>query len=204
MIQTRGPSRRPRPVTRPFRAPCPAHHRPARRLVQAHHDPFTRTWRREGSPTAQRLLDHHCDEVVLVLADADHFKQRNDRHGHATGDIALTAIGGRLTGWAGRHDVAGRLGGDEFTALTRIETRHKGSPGAPDPPHDLPGPPQRRLVAAGRLLGAATRDSIGSTDLPTLMRAADAAIYRQAPGHLGETRFVSDAQPKRRRDDDHA
>jgi diguanylate cyclase (GGDEF)-like protein len=56
---------------------------------------------------------------------ADHFKQLNDRHGHAAGDTALAVIGSRLTEWAGRHGVAGRLGGDEFAALARIEPRHQ-------------------------------------------------------------------------------
>lgn len=47
-----------------------------RRLAQAQRDPLTSTWRRkEFTDHAQRLLERHPDEVVLVLADADHFKQ---------------------------------------------------------------------------------------------------------------------------------
>jgi GGDEF domain-containing protein len=134
-----------------------------RRLVQAQHDPLTGTWRREAfTRRAQRLLARHPD-VVLVLADADHFKELNDRHGHAAGDTALAAIGTRLTEWAGHHGVAGRLGGDEFAALARIEPRHQ----------------ELRLEHLARLM------------------------TRPVP-HPGETRFVSDAQPRRKRDDDHA
>ncbi|HBF79347.1 MAG TPA: GGDEF domain-containing protein, partial [Streptomyces sp.] len=49
-----------------------------RRLTQAHRDPLTGTWRREAFTTrARRLLERHPDEVVLVLADADHFKRLN-------------------------------------------------------------------------------------------------------------------------------
>ncbi|MFJ7496791.1 diguanylate cyclase domain-containing protein [Streptomyces sp. NPDC097727] len=55
----------------------------------------------------------------------NHFKQLNDRHGHAAGDTALAAIGARLSEWAGPRGVAGRLGGDEFAALARIEPRHQ-------------------------------------------------------------------------------
>ncbi|MFJ8621052.1 GGDEF domain-containing protein [Streptomyces clavifer] len=97
-----------------------------RRLVQAQRDPLTGTWRREAfTERAQRLLERHPDELVLVLADADHFKQLNDNHGHAAGDHALASIGARLTEWAGPHGAAGRLGGDEFAALARIEPRHQ-------------------------------------------------------------------------------
>ncbi|MEV7239495.1 GGDEF domain-containing protein [Streptomyces sp. NPDC051020] len=150
-----------------------------RRLVQARRDPLTSTWRREEfTDRAQRLLERHPDEVVLVLADADHFKQLNDRHGHAAGDTALAAIGSRLTEWAGRHGVAGRLGGDEFAALAHIEPRHQ----------ELRLEHLARLMTRpipygnGRLpltvsLGAATPAAIGTTDLPTLMRAADAVLY---------------------------
>ncbi|MEU3837985.1 hypothetical protein [Streptomyces microflavus] len=36
-------------------------------------DPLTGTWRREAfTDRARRILDRHPDEVVLVLADADH------------------------------------------------------------------------------------------------------------------------------------
>ncbi|MFE7709199.1 GGDEF domain-containing protein [Streptomyces sp. NPDC057486] len=112
------------------------------------------------------------------VSDADHFKQLNDHHGHAAGDTALAAIGSRLTEWAGRHGVAGRLGGDEFAALTPIEPRHQ----------ELRLDHLARLMTRpvpygdGRLpltvsLGAATPAAIGTTDLPTLMRAADTAMY---------------------------
>lgn len=150
-----------------------------RRLVQAQHDPLTGTWRREAfTGRARRILERHPDQAVLVLADADHFKQLNDRHGHAAGDTALAAIGRRLTEWAGPTGVAGRLGGDEFAALARIEPRHQ----------------EVRLDHLARLMarpvpyadgtlplavsvGAATPAAIGSGDLPALMRAADTAMY---------------------------
>ncbi|MET8130054.1 GGDEF domain-containing protein [Streptomyces sp. NPDC005065] len=154
--------------------------------------PRSPTWRRgEFSDHAQRVLDRYTDEVVLVLADADQFKQLNDRHGHAAGDTALAAIGSRLTEWAGRHGVAGRLGGDEFTALARIEPRHQ----ALRLEHlarlmTRPVPYGDGLLPLTVSLGAATPAGIGSTDLPTLMRAADAAMYEGK--HSG---IIVQAQP---------
>ncbi|WP_328541076.1 GGDEF domain-containing protein [Streptomyces sp. NBC_00344] len=150
-----------------------------RRLIQAQRDPLTTTWRREAfTDRAHRFLERHPDEVVLVLADADRFKRLNDCYGHAAGDAALAAIGTRLTEWAGHHGIAGRLGGDEFAALTRIEPRHQ----------DLrlehlarlmtrPVPYGDGLLPLAVSLGAATPTGIGSADLPTLMRAADTAMY---------------------------
>ncbi|MFE7332829.1 GGDEF domain-containing protein [Streptomyces sp. NPDC057565] len=162
-----------------------------RRLVQARRDPLTSTWRREAfTDRAQRLLKRHPDEVVLILADADHFKQLNDRHGHAAGDTALAAIGSRLTEWAGRHGVAGRLGGDEFAALTPIEPRHQKL--RLDHLARLmtrPIPYGDGLLPLTVSLGAATPAAIGTTDLPTLMRAADTAMYEgKHTGHIVHAR----------------
>lgn len=151
-----------------------------RRLDQAHHDPMTGCWRREFFTTrAQRLLERHSDETVLVLADADHFKQLNDVHGHAAGDTALAAIGRRLTEWAGPRGTAGRLGGDEFAAITRIEPRHQ----ALRLEHlarlmHRPVPYADGTLPLAVSLGAATPGATGSDDLPVLMRAADSAMYQ--------------------------
>ncbi|MER6103689.1 GGDEF domain-containing protein [Streptomyces sp. NPDC001832] len=156
-----------------------------RRLTQAHRDPLTTTWRCEAFTTrAQRLLERHPDEVVLVLADADHFKELNDHHGHAAGDTALAAIGTRLSEWAGPRGVAGRLGGDEFAALARIEPRHQ----ALRLEHlarlmTRPVPCEDGLLPLSVSLGAATPAAVASSDLPTLMRAADAAMYEGK--HIG-------------------
>ncbi|MEU4506775.1 GGDEF domain-containing protein [Streptomyces sp. NPDC024089] len=157
-----------------------------RRLTQAQRDPLTTTWRREAFTTrAQRLLGQHPDDVVLVLADADHFKQLNDRHGHAAGDTALAAIGARLSEWAGPRGAAGRLGGDEFAVLTRIEPRHQ----ALRLEHlarlmTRPVSYEDGLLPLSVSLGAATPAAVASSYLPTLMRAADAAMYEGK--HTGE------------------
>ncbi|MFE1521815.1 diguanylate cyclase domain-containing protein, partial [[Kitasatospora] papulosa] len=89
------------------------------------------------------------------------------------------SIGARLTEWAGPNGVAGRLGGDEFAALARIEPRHQALrldhlahlTTRPVPYED------GNVLPLTVSLGAATPAAIGSSDLPTLMRAADAAMY---------------------------
>jgi diguanylate cyclase (GGDEF)-like protein len=52
--------------------------------------------------------------VAVVAIDLDGFKEINDTHGHATGDIVLRAVGERLAAITEGGQVAGRLGGDEF------------------------------------------------------------------------------------------
>ncbi len=57
--------------------------------------------------------------LCVLLLDVDHFKQINDRFGHAVGDVVLTAVGKRLTALLRGTDFAARWGGEEFVvALT--------------------------------------------------------------------------------------
>lgn len=53
----------------------------------------------------------------LVSLDLDGFKRINDRHGHPTGDEALRLVAAVLHDTVRTHDVAGRVGGEEFTIL---------------------------------------------------------------------------------------
>ena len=50
----------------------------------------------------------------LALIDVDHFKQVNDRHGHASGDAVLKQVSSILTSTFRGSDLAVRWGGDEF------------------------------------------------------------------------------------------
>jgi two-component system cell cycle response regulator len=52
----------------------------------------------------------------LVLLDVDHFKQVNDRHGHAAGDAVLAAVGRLLGRQLRKVDMVARWGGEEFVA----------------------------------------------------------------------------------------
>ncbi len=64
---------------------------------------------------ASRLAD---EGVCLVLVDIDHFKDINDRFGHAAGDAVLRNIGSALNALSMEPgDACARWGGDELIAL---------------------------------------------------------------------------------------
>jgi diguanylate cyclase (GGDEF)-like protein len=58
-------------------------------------------------------------EVVLMIADIDHFKQVNDQYGHQIGDEVLVICAKRLKKHAGNNDLIARWGGEEFLILLR-------------------------------------------------------------------------------------
>jgi diguanylate cyclase (GGDEF)-like protein/PAS domain S-box-containing protein len=55
--------------------------------------------------------------AALIMADADHFKQVNDTHGHEAGDEALRCMAGVLSKGVREVDLVARLGGEEFVVL---------------------------------------------------------------------------------------
>jgi diguanylate cyclase (GGDEF)-like protein len=59
--------------------------------------------------------------LSLLAIDLDHFKQVNDRYGHAAGDAVLIAVAQALIEQTREHDLVGRLGGEEL-ALVLPET----------------------------------------------------------------------------------
>jgi diguanylate cyclase (GGDEF)-like protein len=61
--------------------------------------------------------------LALALIDVDHFKQINDVHGHALGDLALQQVAELLGRAMRRTDVVARYGGEEFVILMPGTTR---------------------------------------------------------------------------------
>lgn len=128
---------------------------------------------------AARLLSlRQRQPIALLMLDIDHFKQLNDRFGHATGDEALVKFAATCAEALREHDILGRLGGEEFALAL--------------PGTDLPGALHaaerlRQGVADTRLLTCGNHYtmtvSIGlvvidpNEDLPAALARADHALY---------------------------
>ena len=87
----------------------------------ARHDPLTGLVNRAE-------FERHCTEaiavaererlaVVVLFIDLDAFKIVNDSYSHAIGDRLLVKVAERIRRQLSEGDVAGRIGGDEFTVL---------------------------------------------------------------------------------------
>ncbi|PKO35339.1 MAG: GGDEF domain-containing protein [Betaproteobacteria bacterium HGW-Betaproteobacteria-7] len=65
----------------------------------------------------EKLMANHRRQprpITFLLADVDHFKAINDRHGHRAGDEVLAGIGALLRSNLRAADFAVRWGGEEF------------------------------------------------------------------------------------------
>jgi diguanylate cyclase (GGDEF)-like protein len=73
--------------------------------------------RRAFMQLASAGLDHfhrHKKPFALVIMDLDKFKNVNDTYGHKVGDLVLQHYSGVLLKFLRKHDILGRIGGEEF------------------------------------------------------------------------------------------
>lgn len=79
----------------------------------ANRDPLTGIFNRRAFFEAM----HGIGEGTVLMIDADHFKQVNDKHGHSVGDRVLEGIAHHIQSITRKGDVVGRLGGEEFAVF---------------------------------------------------------------------------------------
>ncbi len=156
-------------------------------------DPLTGLFNRQH--LAERLKEEvdrahrYAVPLTLLMADLDHFKQVNDRHGHAAGDEVLEHVARRLGGVTREVDLVARYGGEEFVALLPNTGRDGAEQAARriihairECPAEVDGQPFPLTVSIG---GAV----LGLREEPRdLLARADAALY-QAKSE-GRDRFV--------------
>lgn len=59
----------------------------------------------------------YAQDLCILVADIDHFKQVNDAFGHPTGDKVLRKVAAQIQHALRVTDIVGRLGGEEFMIL---------------------------------------------------------------------------------------
>jgi diguanylate cyclase (GGDEF)-like protein len=64
-----------------------------------------------------RKADRSATFLALLFIDLDHFKEVNDKLGHAAGDALLVEAARRIAACVRASDTLARLGGDEFTVI---------------------------------------------------------------------------------------
>ncbi len=136
--------------------------------------------KRATDDTLKRMVaqaNRSITPLAAAMLDLDHFKQVNDRFGHAKGDEVLAAVGAALRSCLRASDFAGRFGGEELLLLL------------PDTSAEGAVPLAERIrstVASIRVPGVERMItvSIGIADLiqhggdaPGLLRQADRALY---------------------------
>ncbi|MFG1180868.1 sensor domain-containing diguanylate cyclase [Xanthobacter versatilis] len=118
-------------------------------------------------------------DLVLLMLDADNFKELNDQYGHAAGDAALKMIAEACAAVARQTDVTGRIGGEEFAMLLPHATLDGGQALAERLRRQIEATPVQ--IATGRPFHVTVSIGIarlGRRDgLDALMRAADRALY---------------------------
>ena len=89
---------------------------------QAMIDPLTELPNRRALELMYHQMYGHAlrmpdEQLAVLFADLDKFKEVNDNFGHGTGDALLKVAAGVLLENLREQDVVGRTGGEEFVAL---------------------------------------------------------------------------------------
>lgn len=130
------------------------------------------------------------ESFALLFLDLDHFKEINDRMGHATGDALLLDVAHRLTDCVREEDTIARLGGDEFVVLLEGPTHEREVKAVADKILDTLRKPYQlgtRSTNISVSIGASLYPDDGR-DTESLLVHADTAMYRAK--QQGRDRFA--------------
>jgi diguanylate cyclase (GGDEF)-like protein/PAS domain S-box-containing protein len=136
-----------------------------------------------------RKADRGATFVALLFIDLDHFKEVNDRLGHAVGDALLAEAARRVKACVRGTDTLARLGGDEFTVILAGMERVGSVDRIAQAIVDTLGRP---FELAGELAGISASVGIAlypadARELAQLVSHADQAMY--ASKNAGRNRY---------------
>jgi len=168
---------------------------------QANHDSLTLLPNRNLLYTRLgEALDtqHEGQAFALLLIDLDRFKEINDTLGHQAGDSLLKQLGPRIGEVVIEHNATvARLGGDEFAILL---PRIRNAQQAVVAGHKILDAIRQPFELEG--LDAEISASIGvstcpaqASDISTLMRYADVAMYHAKAERLGVSVYQASYDP---------
>ncbi|MEM7341500.1 MAG: EAL domain-containing protein [Actinomycetota bacterium] len=139
-----------------------------------------------------RRVGSECDSGgAVLLLDLDRFKDINDSLGHQVGDEVLRAFANRIRGQVRANDLAGRLGGDEFTIIladcaddARLEANVASLAQRLNQPLEIDG----ITLELGASIGIARWPNDATTGTE-LLRQADIAMYEAKRTHQPWVRY---------------
>jgi diguanylate cyclase (GGDEF)-like protein len=155
------------------------------------------TWERESAAEVARAV-RTGSPLAVALLDLDKFKAINDTYGHLVGDQVLKEIAKTLNSVLRDYDQAGRFGGEEFSVLLpqtravdafRIAERLRANIAGLS--IIVPGTTGAERVHVTVSIGVAALDAGSERELPELMAAADAALYRAKAGGRNQVQMIS-------------
>ncbi|TQL04501.1 bifunctional diguanylate cyclase/phosphodiesterase [Cellulomonas sp. SLBN-39] len=161
---------------------------------RAMHDPLTglanRTLLQEVLQSALEQPGAQ-DRIAVLACDLDGFKEVNDRYGHPAGDEVLVHVAGVLRAATGGAGTVARLGGDEFVVVVQDADAVKAVFEVASEIHTGLREPLRvgrRRMGVGASVGIALAEAhLVEAGAPTLLAAADAALYRAKAAGRGRT-----------------
>jgi len=173
--------------------------------AQATHDSLTGLWNRAATfDFLRRELSRARRQgapVSIVMADLDHFKRINDAHGHLAGDVVLREVACRLSSSVRGYDVTGRFGGEEFLLVfpgcavrNAVDRAEQLRACVNREPVETPEGP----ISVTLSLGVAGSEAARATDPDSLLRAADAALYRAKSGGRDRVEVAAAEEPHAR------
>jgi diguanylate cyclase (GGDEF)-like protein len=138
----------------------------------------------EAMDNEWRRCARSATPMAVIMIDIDHFKNYNDAYGHQAGDVCLQQVSAAMKRCAGRPpDLLARYGGEEFIILLP-QVGQQGAEVVAE--RILEEVRQLRIPHSASSAGSEVTVSMGvATALPdenqdpsTLIRAADALLYR--------------------------
>lgn len=127
--------------------------------------------------------------LTLAMLDIDHFKRVNDSYGHPVGDRVIRGVAALLTKRLRKSDLIGRYGGEEF-AVVMPDTDLDAALGVLDQLRELCA---QIVYSSGAqefncTISIGTASSRDYTEMETLIRAADGALYAAKRGGRNRVR----------------